>query len=73
VTRKEKVEKILSEIPDIKTIEFDPIKMSEPQAPVLLLPSSIDAQKPLDLFYLFFTDTIWDTIARNTNTYADCK
>lgn len=40
---------------------------------VLPLPSGVDAQKPLDLFYLFFTDGIWDTIARNTNAYADAK
>jgi hypothetical protein len=73
VTRKEKAGKILSEIPDIKSIKFDPIKMSEPQAPILLLPSSVNAQKPLNLFSLFFTDAIWDTIARNTNTYADRK
>jgi hypothetical protein len=73
VTRKEKAGKILSEIPDIKSIKFDLIKISEPQAPILLLPSSVNAQKLLDLFSLFFTDVIWDTIARNTNTYGDCK
>ncbi|KAF7167719.1 hypothetical protein CNMCM5623_000958 [Aspergillus felis] len=47
--------------------------MSEPERPVLLLPSGVAAQKPLDLFNLFFSDGTWDTIARNTNAYAEIK
>ncbi|GFF76544.1 hypothetical protein IFM47457_04174 [Aspergillus lentulus] len=34
--------------------------MSEPQGPVLQLPDGVDAQKPLDLFSLFFTEEKFD-------------
>jgi hypothetical protein len=70
--RKEKAEKLLSLSSDING-HIDAMKMSEPQGPVLPLPSGVDAQKPLDVFNLFFPDGTWDTIARNTNAYAEIK
>ena len=71
-TRKKKrsIEEVMADIPDPKTVVFEPMPIPTRHPPILHLPSSLDPDNPYALFTLFWPEKMWDTIARNTNFYA---
>ena len=69
--RHNKIEELLNQFGDLKSIEFEPFK-PEPERPARAkLPSDFPAQpSPYDYFNLFFTSDLFDLITYNTNKYA---
>ena len=58
---KRKLEDILKAIPPIENSTYQPIRI-EPRGPYVNLPKSVDIS-PIDLFFLFVTPQLLDTIA----------
>ncbi len=76
-TRKDKekkikciLQKVMADIPNPKTVIFDPLYISFKHPAILHLPSNIDTNDPYALFSLFWPERIWTTITANTNIYA---
>src|SRR4051794_3906179 len=69
--RHNKIEELLNQFGDLKSIEFEPFK-PEPERPAEVnLPSNFPTQpSPYDYFNLFFTSDLFDLITHNTNKYA---
>ena len=65
---KRKLEDVLKAIPPIENSTYRPIRI-EPHGPCVNLPKSIDTS-PIDLFFLFVTPQLLDTIAEQTNKKA---
>ena len=61
---------VVKDIPDPKTVIFDPLYIPVKHAPILHLPSDVDPDNPYNLFTLFWPEKLWTVLAINTNMYA---
>ena len=69
------LEDILNEFGPIEEVSYTPFQIEQPLRPAkAVLLSTFPAQPhPYDYFTLFFTPTLFYTITRNTNRYANIQ
>src|SRR5437660_12802044 len=67
---KRSIDEIMAEIPDPKSVKFEPLPIPSKHPAILHLPPNIDFTDPYALFTLFWPESLWQTIAINTNMYA---
>ena len=58
-------------IPDPKTVIFEAMKEGPKRDPRPILPKNTDVTSPYALFSPFWTDEMWEILAKNTNLYAE--
>jgi hypothetical protein len=68
--KKRPLAKVIADIPDPKTVIFDPLCVPSKHPPILHLPPGLDTDDPYSLFTLFWPERMWTTITTNTNIYA---
>jgi len=59
-----------SRLIDAKTVEFEPFQEGPRREPKPIYPTDIDLDSPLAIFSLFWTEEMWQILAKNTNGYA---
>ena len=71
-SKKQQAEKLLRDIPKLKSVEYDPLNVDFHPAS-LNLPDTIDPDDPLSLFNLFVDGSMCKIITQNSNQYASNK
>ena len=70
-TRSHTLQEIIEEFGPANKVEFEPFIPEPYQMAQPILPRSFpNNPQALDYFSLFFTAELWQTVTRNTNTYA---
>ena len=69
-TKKRSLAEVVKDIPDPKTVVFDPLCIPQRHDPILHLPLDLNTNDPFSLFNLFWPEKLWTTLATNTNLYA---
>ncbi len=59
-----------SRLIDAKTVEFEPFQEGPRREPKPIYPTDLDLDSPLAIFSLFWTEEMWQILAKNTNAYA---
>lgn len=55
---------------DTKTVHFNPLQQGPYREPGPKYPPETDLDSPFAIFSLFWTEKMWEDLARNTNAYA---
>jgi hypothetical protein len=64
------LEDLLSGLPPLEKVLFEPLSMATPFSPTVYIPSTANILSPYSIFSLFIPENIYSTISTNTNIYA---